>query len=525
MITTVAVPRPDRTRRPARELVALWVASCAVLVAGSWVPAWSGDEAATIMVVRRTLAEVRQTSVYDPALQPYYLVLNVLAVPSTAAWWMRLTSVLAMASAVTLTAALAIRWLGRRGGIAAGLVLLALPATSRYAHDVRPYAFSVLLAVALVWSWSGGLDRWPRRVAFVVLLVGLGLTQPYALLLVPVLLATTFLQPLRDRRTELLVLGGCSAAGLVLISPYLLFVARRAIGQIDPPPLTLANLAEETLRLPAAVLTPPLAPVFALLVVLLTLVGLVLAWRTADHHRLATLITGWLLVPPVALCLLQLLGGGPGLVARYWTFCLPAIALGVAVVLTRLWSWRPALAVGLLAVLMLLGLPTQLWIRTVDGHLGQRWRDLAVALDHPALRDAPLLVEGWSYRALVSNDPSLADRMVLVVDPAPEGRINPRTHGPGSPVFARLLDEHGRVVVLQGEQGYAETLPTRRLFADFGPELTPYPLLPVRCAYFGEPLGVFTTIESALTADEADGVAQQISSVAPLRVLCAVDDA
>ena len=98
MITTVAVPRTDRTRRPARELVALWVASCVVLVAGSWVPAWSGDEAATIMVVRRTLAEVRQTSVYDPALQPYYLVLNVLAVPSTAAWWMRLTSVLAMAT-------------------------------------------------------------------------------------------------------------------------------------------------------------------------------------------------------------------------------------------------------------------------------------------------------------------------------------------------------------------------------------------------------------------------------------------
>jgi uncharacterized membrane protein len=524
MITTTAAPRPDQ-ERPTRELLALWVMSFGLLFVGSWVPAWSGDEAATIMVVRRTLGEVRQTSTYDPALQPYYLLVNVLAVPSTASWWMRLSSVLAMASAVTLTAATAHRWLGRPGAIAAGLVLLALPATSRYAHDVRPYALSVLLAVALVWCWAGGLDRWPRRIACTALVAGLGLTQPYALLLVPVLVATTALQPQRNRRTELLAVCGCSAAGVLLISPFLLFVGERAIGQIDPPPLTPANLVEETLRLPAAVLAPPLAPVFALLVLLLTLAGVVRAWRAADLRSFAILISGWLLLPPVTLCLLQLIGGGPGLVARYWTFCLPAISIGAAVSLSSLWAWRRAVGLGLLVTLVLLGLPTQLWIRTADGHLGQRWRDLAVALDHPALRDAPLLVEGWSYRALVSNDPALAERMVLVVDPAPEGRINPRTSGPGSPVFARLLDEHGRVVVLQGEQGYAETLPTRRLFADFGPELRSYPLLPVRCAYFGEPLGVFTTAEAALTVEEADGVAQQITSVAPRRVRCAVGGA
>ncbi|HEU5486663.1 MAG TPA: hypothetical protein VFU98_17290, partial [Microlunatus sp.] len=58
----------------------------------------------------------------------------------------------------------------------------------------------------------------------------------------------------------------------------------------------------------------------------------------------------------------------------------------------------------------------------------------------------------------------------------------------------------------------------------FQPELAAYPSLAVRCAYFGEPLGVFTTTDAALTVGEAEAIAQQISSVAPDRVHCAVGD-
>ena len=98
------------------------------------------------------------------------------------------------------------------------------------------------------------------------------------------------------------------------------------------------------------------------------------------------------------LCLLQTLGWGPGLVARYWTCCLPAIALGSAMAIDAVWSRRRGVAVALLAGLVVLSLPTQLKIRALDGHQGQRWHDLARAVDHPDLEGAPLLVEGWSYR-------------------------------------------------------------------------------------------------------------------------------
>ena len=172
-------------------------------------------------------------------------------------------------------------------------------------------------------------------------------------------------------------------------------------------------------------------------------------------------------------------------------------------------------------LVVVLALPSHVALRTVDGHLGQGWRDLPLVLEHPTLRDAPLLVEGWDYRALLSNEPALHDRMVLIVDPAPEGRINPRTHGPDSPAFARLTERGGPVVVLHNEPGLTAKLPGRRAFRSFRTELEAFPVLAVRCVYFGDPLGVFTTSDTALTAEEAEELAGHISGVAPERIRCA----
>ena len=89
------------------SVLAVGGAASLLLVAGSWVPAWSGDEAATVMVVRRPLDQVLQTAGSDPALLPYYLLGNVWALPSTSEWWLRLPSVLAMVAAVTVTSVFA----------------------------------------------------------------------------------------------------------------------------------------------------------------------------------------------------------------------------------------------------------------------------------------------------------------------------------------------------------------------------------------------------------------------------------
>ena len=530
MPRTVGVRDPVETSAevragPSRGLglgsaLAVGGAAFLLLVAGSWVPAWSGDEAATVMVARRPLDQVLQTAGSDPALLPYYLLANVWALPSTSEWWLRLPSVLAMVAAVTVTSVLASRMGGRRLGLLAAAMMLALPAVSRYGQDARPYAFSVLVVGALALLWYPGLSTWSRRVPFVGLVAVLALLQPYALLILPVLVLSSLVAPTGDRRHEVLTTGLSAAAGIVLAVPHLLLVADRAVGQPDPPPVTVANLAEELLRLPVGMLSPPLAAPAAALLLALPAVGVLVGWRRGDLRQ-AVLLAGWLALPPLALCALQLLGWGPGLVARYWTLCLPAIAIGAAVTVEALWLRSRTAAIATSLLVVVLTLPSHLALRAVDGHLGQGWRELPRVLAHPTLHDAPLLVEGWTYRALMSNEPALHDRMVLIVDPAPEGRVNPRTHGPDSPAFARLVERGGPVVVLQTEPGFAAALPGRRAFRDFRTELRAFPVLAVRCAYFGDPLGVFTASDTALTAEEAEELAEHIAAVAPGRVRCA----
>ena len=495
-------------------------AAALLLVAGSWVPAWSGDEAATVMVARRPLDQVLQTVESDPALLPYYLLANVWALPSTSEWWLRLPSVLAMATAVGATSLLATRMGGRWLGLLAAATMLVLPAVSRYGQDARPYAFSVLLVVALTLRWYGGLGSWSRRAVFVGLVAVLGLLQPYALLILPVLVLTSLLAPSGDRRREVVVTTLCAAAGVVLVVPHLLVVADRAVGQPDPAPVTAANMAEELLRLPVGMLSPPLTVPAAAVTLALLAVGVILWWRRGERRQ-AVLLATWVALPPLVLCGLQLLGWGPGLVARYWTFCLPAIAIGAAVTVKALWSRSRTAAIATCLLVVVLTLPSHLALRAVDGHLGQGWRDLPRVLAHPTLQDAPLLVEGWTYRALLSNEPALHDRMVLIVDPAPEGRINPRTHGPDSPAFARLTEAGGPVVVLQSDPGVSAKLPGRRAFRGFRTELRAFPVLAVRCVYFGDPLGVFTTSDTALTAEAAEELARHITGVAPERIRCA----
>ena len=353
----------------------------------------------------------------------------------------------------------------------------------------------------------------------------LGLLQPYALLILPVLVADLPASAASGNRAHRAAgdrsrRGGRDRPG----GAVLLFVAHRAVGQPDPPPVTPANLAEELLRLPVGMLSPPLAaPAAAVLLVLLA-IGVVLAAGGEVHRRQAMLLATWVALPPLVLCGLQLLGWGPGLVARYWTLCLPAIALGAASPSRPCGSgvgrrrsarscWSSSSA-----------FPSQLAFRAVDGHLGQRWRDLPRSWRIRTLRDAPLLVEGWSYRALLSNDPRPArsdgaDRRPRLR----EGQDQPPDARSGSPAFARLMPNRwaGGRAAERARLRLGEAARAPKPSAASGPSSAEFPLLAVRCVYFGDPLGVFTTSDTALTADEADELARHISGVAPERIRCA----
>jgi hypothetical protein len=505
------------------ECAGLWAGSFGVLAVGSWRPAWSGDEAATVLVVRRTWAGVARTFAFDPALEPYYLLMKTWSIPSTSECWLRLPSILAMATAATVLFVLATRLASRRFGLLAALVLLILPATSRYAQDARPYALSVLVVALTALCWepdrATGRPRW-AGLAFLVVLAGL--VHAHALLIVPVLIAAAWLAPRVDRRREVIATATACCSGVVLISPFLYVLGRRAKGQAEPAPVTLINVAKESLRLPAGVLSPPLAGPLALAVLGLAAAGCAIGWRSGGRHKQAAVLAAvWVGLPPVALSVLQIMTGSPGLLARYWTLCLPALALAAGLTLDALWSRNRLLAATCLAGLVCLAAPTHVDMRSEDGHLGQRWRDLPQVMALPAIRGAPLLVEGWTYRALVSNDPNLAARMPLIIDPTATGRVNPQVGGPDSEPFRRLTRDHHVVVVLQAEAGFSPALPTRASFWSFPGEVRAFRTAAVLCAYFGEPLGVFTKTRHTLRESEARLLAEQIASIEPSAIRCA----
>ena len=98
---------------------AIWTVAFLGLVLSVARPAWSGDEAATVIVVRRPFADVLRTFAFDPAIAPYYLVSKMWSILPTPEFELRLLSVLAMATSVLIFWLLSSRFMGRRAGCSA----------------------------------------------------------------------------------------------------------------------------------------------------------------------------------------------------------------------------------------------------------------------------------------------------------------------------------------------------------------------------------------------------------------------
>ena len=311
----------------------------------------------------------------------------------------------------------------------------------------------LVLGAVLCWADDRFVESRRRQVLLAALFVLIGFAHLYALLIAPVLILVSALSPRTARSREVRTMLASSVVALLVLTPFIVVVAQRAHGQGDPPPVTPANMAEELLRLPVGVLSPRLAVPTAIAVLALAAVGVGLGYRRGGRPRRgAVLATVWLGLPIVTLCLFQAVTGSPGLVTRYWLFCLPALAVAAGLALDALSRRYLPVAIAVVAIIGSLGLPTQVAVRTENGHLGQRWPDLGRVLTMPGLVNAALLAEGWTYRGVVSNDPSLATRMPLVVDPAATGRVNPEIAGPDSEAFRTLIRDYDAVVALQADE-------------------------------------------------------------------------
>lgn len=491
---------------------------------GSWHPAWSADETASVMVVRRSWSGVLHTFRYDSALEPYYLFLKVWSWPSTSHMWLRLPSVLAMSGAVCCVWLLAQRLYGPRVGLAALALMVVCPAISQVGQDARPYALALLFVVLAVSNWQTGLSALGlrQRLRPVVWLVLAGAAHPYALTIVPVLLLAAAMGPRRVRRKNVRrTVVQCAGAVLVL-SPFLFFVLIHAQGQPNPASISLSGLAITEGRVPVGLLSTPLAIPVAAAVLGLGVAGLVLDGRRHDPRGgAAPLLALWTAIPPASLCLFQALTGSPGVVTRYWLFSLPAISIAGAVAVERLRLRTGALAVAGIVVLAGIAVPSQLAARGANGHLGQGWSEFPEVVALPGVRSAAVLTASWNYHGLVGNDASIVSRLPLVRDPNPSGRIVPTLDGPGTPQFDELLARKRMVIVLTTVRSSSRALPTLRTFDGFAPELSAFRVPAAECNYFGQGLGVFTTQAAALSGRDAAQLVTSIEAVAPGGIECA----
>ncbi|HEX7994236.1 MAG TPA: glycosyltransferase family 39 protein, partial [Streptosporangiaceae bacterium] len=269
---------------------------------------------------------------------------------------LRLPSLIAMTLAAGLTGAL-----GRRlaqasrlpgpavVGLLAGLALAAIPLTTRYAQDARPYALTTLFVVCASYAFVRALEspRWRWWVAYAALLLLAGLFNLFAVLLVvahgvsliwlararaavsdkngqsaaasPVVASPVAVSMALVRRW----LVACAAA-VVLLSPVIVLSASQSsqLNWVTRPGLgTLAATVRDFSGATA------LIPVIVVIAMLGCAAGLG-PGGVGKRPALTAIALPWLVVPPLLLIVVSFIH--PYYVERYVLYCLPALAILVA---------------------------------------------------------------------------------------------------------------------------------------------------------------------------------------------------
>jgi mannosyltransferase len=221
-------------------------------------------------------------------------------------------------------------------GLLAGLALTAVPLTTRYAQEARPYALTTLFAVlatyALVRAVASPRPRW--WVLYAAALALAGLFSLFTVVIVAAHAVSLWWARSQAGGGEV---GGqimrrwltaCLVAALLLAPIAYLSTGQSAqLNWVHRPDLSSAA----TLLRDFAGATP-LIPVIAVL----ALLGCVAAngMRHRDSITLAGIALPWLVLPPAVLIAVSFIH--PVYVERYVLFCLPPLALLTSAGLVRL---------------------------------------------------------------------------------------------------------------------------------------------------------------------------------------------
>ena len=337
------------------------------------------DEAATMSAAQRPFGNLLRTlGNIDAVHGAYYMIIWVMVrLGGTGELVTRLPSALAMAGAAAAVAALGRRLVSARAGLASGLLFAVLPEISLYGQDARPYAIVVALAALASYllvraeqAGGGARQRW--LAGYAACLAALGIVDIFGLLLIPAHALTVALRCLRESgrgraggpAARSLALGWLAAAGAgaLLASPVLAlgFVQRGTLSWLGPPGLGAVKDLRQLIG--PATMVDVVALVIACGIVVSVLAGRE-RLRASWPGSLLALCLPWLILPPAILLLGSLIT--PIYTLRYVLLCIPAIALLAGAGLAAL-GWVAGTAA--LAVIAVLGVPTQAHVRTPDGH-------------------------------------------------------------------------------------------------------------------------------------------------------------
>ncbi len=410
---------------------------------GLSIPSFWVDEAATISAVDRTFPDMmRMLGNIDAVHGFYYLLMyGWTSLFGLSELSLRLPSLLAVALAAGLLAAIGRRLGSPAYGFAAAVLFVLLPRTQYIATDARSYALALAASVAATYFLVRLRARPERRFWVGYAAAGLlaTLLSFYTVLVFLAHAVTVFLDPgLRNRWRGLL------AASPAWLVPTGFLAAVGASQQfqiawirpIDGGVLAEVGLLQffsDAYLMHDGEVSPRPTPFEDL-----TMFGLaVLLWAMAilsvfllRRHVIVLLALPLLVLPLAAVIGGSLIVGSPYYLPRYLSFILPAVPLLAAAVFLRAGApidrrarWVP---VGAVAAVAVLALPSYLGQRTEFGRSPEDdFRFVAETIQHNARPgDAFALLEdgGLSYLAYRDSFAGLAD-VTVGISAAEWGRI------------------------------------------------------------------------------------------------------
>jgi mannosyltransferase len=348
------------------------------------------DELATWQAASRSVAQLwHMVHNVDAVLGVYYLGMHFwMALFGDSPAALRAPSLIAMTGTAGLVALTGRRLGGSTAGLAAGMVFAVIPSVSRFAQEARPYAFVMFFSALATLLLLRALERprWLRWVLYALAVAAAGASNVLALCLLTghaLCAAMRCWRPGQDpagrRREVALGFGLAALAGVTLDLPVIIAGHRQTaeqIGGLARPALSQLLGQDGPVRLWPELFSSTAVAIAVLVLAVASLRGPSLR---ASAYSLA--------IAFVPIVVLWTASQGPVSYwyIRYLLFTVPAWAvaagLGIAGPRSAAALRARGIAVAVVALIAILGIPDQHAIRQAEAH---NWWSYPDGGDYPA---------------------------------------------------------------------------------------------------------------------------------------------